>query len=382
MGARRWVGWLALLLGALAPAAMAQKVATSGQEGLPAPAFTASPVNGGSSISLRKLVSGVGGVVAFVDHRSRDGLRLAGYIQAQYKAWKDERIGAVLIVNSATVRDTVSKWAEENSLTVPVIHDQGNTLSRQFGLDGLAMAMVINHDGVITKRAETRGDNTDVGPLVGQAVQSLLDDQKTDATGGGASQPGTLGAAGTGPAVTPGATPAAPGTPGATPGATPGTAPAVPAKPALPAMSEAEAHERIAKGLQLLQRGYSQAVLEEARLIVARRPADPLALLWLAYALEATRSYPEAAVTYRELVRLVPGHAYAAAALQRIDPTGRWRTPADLPGALPPVTTPAQAKPGGPAPPAPASPPPAPPAAKEGGDKPTTSGQGSVGIGD
>ncbi|MBI5831983.1 MAG: redoxin domain-containing protein [Armatimonadetes bacterium] len=373
MGARRrWVGWLALLLGTLSPAAMAQMVATSGQEGLPAPAFTVAPVNG-SSVSLRKLVSGTGGVVAFVDHRSRDGLRLVGYLQAQYKAWKEQKVGVLVLVNSATVRETVAKFVQDNSLTMPVGHDLGSQLSRQFGMSSLAMAMVINRDGVVVKRVDQTATSTDLGPQIGQAVNDLINPKDAEGaagTGEGSGKPAAPGAA------------AAPGTAPAT-----GTAPAAVVKPAVPTMSEAEARERIGKGLQLLQRGYSQAVLEEARLIVSRRPNDALALLWLAYALEATRSYPEAAVTYRELVRLVPGHAYAAAALQRIDPTGRWRTAADVPGALPPVSAPtAPTPPPAAGAPAPAAGAPAPPPAhapdKDGAKAPATSGQGSSGIGE
>jgi len=76
-------------------------------------------------------------------------------------------------------------------------------------------------------------------------------------------------------------------------------------------------------------------------MLAEQRGIDFMATLWLAYCLEAARCYPEAAVTYRRVLTIRPGHTYALQAIARIDPDGRWRTPADLPKPVLPQPQPA-----------------------------------------
>jgi len=271
------------------------------QEGMAAPNFSLNPVNG-ASVTLKKLIAGKGGVVAFADPRARDGQRLFSFLEGAQKAFKEQTVGVVAAAINTGQRETVETFVKDSGLTLPVAHDEGGQLAKQFGVDTSASVVVIDHKGIIRKRFDSTVTSGDLGPQVLEAVKLMTteeDQDNQDNTGG--DKPDTK------------------------------PKPVTPAPAPVPTMSDAEALARIHAGLDLLQAGFTAAALDNARGVVAARPTDSLANLWLAYVLEATMNYPEAAVTYRKVLALQPTNKYAAERIQHIDPEGRWLTPADLP---------------------------------------------------
>ncbi len=131
---------------------------------------------------------------------------------------------------------------------------------------------------------------------------------------------------------------AAAGTPAAADAAAVGTAPLAPP-------DDAETRRRIRVGWAMIQQGQVAAALADARTLAKARGLEPVSALWLAYALEASGEFAEAAVTYRKVLKLQPANAYARAAVMRIDPDGHWLTDADLPQLLPAGPPPSQPQP-------------------------------------
>jgi peroxiredoxin len=297
-GRGRWVLVGAALL--LAALASAQRLQGGAQEGLPCPAISAAPVNG-PAITLKKLIAGNGAIVALADARVREGQRLLVYLQQQQAELRKQQLGVLAIALGYSQRSSVEKLAKESELSIPLAHDAGGQWARAFGVAGSAAAIfVVDREGKVRKRLEAGQDAVDLGPPAMEAARKMIEE----------------------------AAQAKPEEPDK--GKPKADAPPAPVAPA-PGVSEAEARERIRGGLLLLQKGFTAAAAEDARLLAKARPTDPLVALWLGYALEAVGHFPEAAVAYRRLLALAPGHLYASQAIQRIDPAGRWKSPADLP---------------------------------------------------
>lgn len=305
---------LAWLLLAVLPAGAAELEAGA-QEGLPAPSFAAHPVNG-PALNLAKLVAPGGAVVAFVDARSQEGARALAYLQQSQAALSELSVKVLVFVTSAAVVETVKALVKENALTIPVAHDAGRKIARKYGAGTGATVLVLDPDAQVVKRFDSSESEPNVGaPAIGAAkemAKKLAEEQ-----------------AAAEPVKEEGAEPA---------GAAPATA-AEGAAP-LPRPDDEQTRQRITVGWQLICQGYLAAALEDARTLARQRGPEHLSTLWLAYCLEVTRNFPEAAVTYRKLLAIQPGNLYALQAIGRIDPDGRYRTEADLPRPLTDVPQP------------------------------------------
>lgn len=292
---------LAFVLGCvILTAAGAQMLNAGGQEGLPAPKFTARPVNG-KQVNLASLIDPNGGVLALADPRNRDGARLVAYLQQSQTQLTAMKVGVMVIALGYSQRSSVESLAKDNKLTVPLAADDNGKFAKAFGVATSAVVLVIDPDGNVFKRLEATNDSTDLGPLAMAAVTDMLE---------------KFAKADDGEAI---------------PEATPADQPDAKADAAKAKLSEEAVRKRIAAGWKLLQLGYREAALTDARALAEQQGRDFQTSLWLAYALEAAMHYPEAAVTYREVLKLQPGNLYARTAIARIDPTGRYLTKADLP---------------------------------------------------
>ena len=316
----------------------------SAQEGLAAPKFTARLLKG-STVQLDKLRTPAGAVVAFADPKAQDGSRTLAFFEQSQAELVKQGVGLVVFLLGVSQEATAQTMVKENGLTAPLAVDPGNKTARQYGVSTSAAVIVIDHNGTVVKRLDSTGQTGDIGPPALAAVREML---KAEA----AEQPAA-------PAAGP-----KPDKSTDVPAATAAEGKAPRAKP-----SDDETRLRIANGYRLIQTGYIGSALEDARTLAEQRGDDFLATLWLAYCLEASQLFPEAAVTYRRVLLLKPGHLYSLKAVARIDPEGRYKLPADVPKppAAPPAT--AAAKPGD----KPAKP----------GDKPAaTSSQGPATVGE
>ncbi len=281
--------------------AAGQRLATGAQEGLPAPPFRGSAVNGGS-VTLEQLVEPNGALVAFCDPRSRDGQRLLIFLDQSQPRLAEMQVGSAVWVLNYAARNSVKQLADDNTLTVPVIWDQNQETAEEYGVEAGAAAFVISPELSIHRRYDASEQMPDIGPLALGGLRDMLEalaEARADQ-------------------------PAEPTEPTAT-------------------VTDRQATERIRAGWRLIQQGFSGTALEDARKLLAERGAgDFRAALWLAYCFEADRQYPAAAVQYRRVLRLRPGYAFALEAIARIDPTGRWQTEADL---APPEPEPAEPPP-------------------------------------
>lgn len=314
----------------LAGAVSAQNLNAGAQVGLRAPVFNARPVNA-AAVSSARLAKPSGCIVAFADPRNQLGSDTIAYMQQTYPRIRATGAGAVVFVIGGSQDETVRQMVKDNNLTVPVANDAGSAVAKQYGVTGSATTFVIAPNGLVYGRWDATEQIRDIGPKATEALgklQTELEDARKAAEAGQ-------------PAPTPGKGTAAAG------GKVPPKGP-----------SDDELHRRIESGWKLIQAGYVAAALEDARSLAAQRVDDWQATLWLAYCLEAARMYPEAAVTYRKVLLLKPGHVYSLKAIARIDPDGRWRTPADLP-----------------------QPAPAPSSKEQGGNGGATTSQGSATVG-
>ncbi|MCC7491258.1 MAG: redoxin domain-containing protein [Fimbriimonadaceae bacterium] len=299
----RTILWATLLCAATV---QGQSVRAGAQTGLPAPRFAARPVNG-PAVSLDALRRPGGALVAFCDPRSQDGAKALGFIESAQTQLTALQVKPVAFVINFSQSGSVQKLVKDNGLTVPVAHDSGQSVARQYGVDTSAVLVVVHPDGKVYRRFDATESNTDLGPAALAACKQLFDELTKAAEE--AAQPAA----------------AAPAT-AATSGPAPVTRP-----------SDEQTRQRIGQGWSLIQGGFVSAALEDARMLAEQRGNDLMATLWLAYCLEVARLYPEAAVTYRKVLLLQPGHVYALQAVGRIDPDGRWRTAADLPRPIPPA---------------------------------------------
>lgn len=275
---------------AVAPSG-AQTIRATAQEGLPAPDFRITPVNG-PSLKLSEMVQPNGAVVAFADPRSREGQRLLVYLQQSQQRLVDMKVGLVVFALGYGIRESVDELAKANNITVPLAWDENRRQSREYGVQTGAVAVVVDPERVIFRRYDATEQQLDIGPLAMGGVRDLME----KLTAAAAQQP----------------TPAD-------------------NQPAAPPISDHEARQRIRAGWQLIQQGHTATALEDARTLATQcGPGDLLSTLWLAYTLEAARQYPESAVTYRKVLKIKPGHAYALEAIARIDPQGKWQSEADL----------------------------------------------------
>lgn len=299
------------LLAILANPVMAQNVRSAAQVGLPAPKFTARTVNAGA-VALAKMIKPAGAVVAFADPRSQLGADLIAFMQQSYAKVRQSGAGAVVLTLGGGQEETTARLVKANGLTVPVAHDAGQAVAKQYGVTGSATSMVIGPDGLVYGRFDATEQARDAGPKAIEALTKLqteLEEARKKAdkgSGKGDDKKGTAAADGRVPAKGP---------------------------------SDSEMRQRIETGWRLIQSGYVAAALEDARTLAMQRGDDWQATLWLAYCQEAGRLYPEAAVTYRKVLLLRPGHVYSLKAIARIDPEGRYRTPSDLPKPTPAAST-------------------------------------------
>lgn len=309
---RSWRGLLAVTL----VSSVAWSAATV-QEGLKMPAFAGLSTIQGPSVDLKSLTKDNGAVIAVVSARQEEGRRLLDFLQLSDERFKQLKVGTVVLVTNAGVRDTVASLVRVSQLTIPVSHDAGNALSRAWGATSGATALVVKHDGTIYKRIDLGRDAADVGPLAFKAAQEMVTEED-DAKDRDSTKPDPKDK-----------------------GKDPPKPDAGPTPPATPTLTDDQLKERVRLGVTRLQMGYTAAAAEDARAIAQLRPDSPLALLWLGYTLEALANYPEAVAVYRALLKADPTSMWASAAIQRIDPYGRWlATPAPLPAAKPATPAP------------------------------------------
>ncbi|MBI2300546.1 MAG: redoxin domain-containing protein [Armatimonadetes bacterium] len=297
---RHWaVGVLLCAMGA----AFGQR-GSGAQEGLKCPSFSGRPVNG-KAVDLKGLIEKAGAVIALADPRSREGGRLIAFLQQSQDQLIAKNVGVVIICAGFGQESSVQNFAKQNKITVPLVPDGGRRLTRLFGLESGAMVVVVNKEGTIVRRVDATLDTADLGPQAMAAVEAMVAAQKAAEEQGTAIPEGTEPAAGD---TTQGE------------GATP-----------KPKLGEPDFRKRVVNGWRLIQNGHFSAALEDARTLAQQQGRDFGSLLWLSYTLEVARQYPEAAVTYRQVLALRPGHLYSLQAIGRIDPEGRYKTAADLP---------------------------------------------------
>lgn len=287
----------------------AQDLRAGAQPGLAAPSLSVRPLNGGNG-SLRQLVDPSGALIAFVNPRTAEGGRTLAFLQQSYSRLQEMEVGVVALVIGVSQPTTVQELIRENRLTVPVAHDSGSSVAERYGVISGASIVIVDPEGMVYKRYDATEADPDIGAQAIGGVRDMLEElaAEDEEEGEGEDEAAPTAAA-------------------------EGAAP-------MPRPTDAETRSRIAKGWQLIQTGYAAAALEDARMLAEQRGEDYMATLWLAYALEAGGIYPEAAVTYRQVLALQPGNTYALKAIGRIDPDGRYRTPADLPQEVLPATGP------------------------------------------
>ncbi len=300
-----------LAVAVLATSVVAQSVRSAAQVGLAAPKFTVRTLNAGS-VGLAKLIKPAGAVVAFADPRSQLGADLIAFMQQSSAKIRQSGAGVIVFTLGGGQEETTARLVKANGLTVPVAHDAGQAVAKQYGVTGSATSLVIGPDGLVHGRFDATEQARDAGPKALEALAKLqteLEEARKKADQGGKADDkskGTASADGRVPAKGP---------------------------------SDSEMRQRMETGWRLIQSGYVAAALEDARTLAAQRGDDWQATLWLAYCQEAGRLYPEAAVTYRKVLLLRPGHVYSLKAIARIDPEGRYRTPTDLPKPTPAAGT-------------------------------------------
>jgi len=306
----------------IACGAMGQDIMAGAQTGLNAPSFSARAVNGGS-VSLEALIKDNGALVGLADPRSDEGKRALAFLQQSQQRLQEMKVGVVALIINVGQASTVEKLVKDNGLSIPVVHDAGQKVAKQYGVNGSATIAVVDPDGKVFQRYDATETQPNIGPLALGGARDMveaIEKAKAEAAGDGEGD-------GTGESGT--------GTPPAADAAGIGTAPLAPP-------SDEDTRQRIRLGWAMIQQGQAATALADARQLAKARGLEPLSALWLAYALEANGEFAEAAVTYRKVLKLQPNNEYARNAVMRIDPDGHWLTEADLPQMLPSGPPPSQ----------------------------------------